>query len=293
MKYVIITPAHNEEAYIRFTLDSVVAQTVKPEQWIIVDDGSTDGTRKIIQDYANRFDWIKLVVNHPKEIKRDGGSRLINAVLRGYHSLEILDYGFIVKLDADLTLPPNYFEEVGNTFDSDPTIGMCGGHCSILKNGVWKTERGASYYLWGLAQSFRKNCYEQIGGMLPVYNADFLVQMTAMHLGWLVKCLPLEIKHLRPTSTLINRGMRFSYKMGGVYYKDGYDFLLVLLRSFFHGLSTKPYGLSSVALLIGFLSAVITKPSKDVAPDLEMYIRTFQYNRIRNAIAGIFGKSIS
>jgi glycosyltransferase involved in cell wall biosynthesis len=292
MKYVIITPAHNEEACIRFALDSVVAQTVKPEQWVIVDDGSTDGTREIIQDYANRFDWIKLVVNHPKEIKRDGGSRLINAVLLGYRSLEILDYEFIVKLDADLIVPPNYFEEVGNTFSSDSRIGMCGGRCSILKNGVWKTERGASYYLWGLAQSFRKNCYEQIGGMLPVYNADFLVQMTAMHLGWLIKVIPLEIKHLRPTSTLINRGLRFSYKMGGVYYKDGYDFLLVFLRSFFYGSSIKPYGLSSVALLIGFLSAVITKPSKDVAPDLEMFIRTFQYNRIRNAIAGIFGKSI-
>lgn len=292
MKYVIITPAHNEEDLIGFTLDTIVAQTVKPDQWIIVDDGSTDRTGEIVQDYANRYEWIKLVVNHPKETKRDGGSKLINAVLLGINSLDVLDYGFFVKLDADLTLPPNYFEEVGKTFESDPTIGMCGGQCSILVDGVWKKESIASYFINGLAQSFRKDCYEEIGGMPPVYNADFLVQMTAMQRGWLVKCLPMEIRHLRPTSTLINRGLRFSYKMGVIYYQDGYDFLLVMLRSFVFGFNTKPFGISALGLQAGYLSAVMKRPPKDVSPELEHFIRKFQYNRIRNAFTGIFRKTI-
>jgi hypothetical protein len=206
--------------------------------------------------------------------------------------LDIRDYGFIVKLDADLTLPPNYFEEVGNTFDSDPKIGMVGGICSVLVNGVWKKEKSASYFLTGPAQSFRKECYVQIDGMPPVYNADFLVQMTAMYLGWLTKSLPLEVKHHRPTSTLINRGLRFSYRIGAVYYKDGYDFLLVIPRAILAGLYTKPYGISALGLLAGYLSAVVTRPTKDVSPGLELFIRRFQYKRIRNTFAKLFGKAI-
>ena len=95
-RYVIVTPAQNEEAFIRFTLDSVVAQTVGPAQWIIVDDGSTDATAEIVKDYAERHEWIKLVMNHPKETERDGGRKLMNAFLLGYHSIGITDYDFIV-----------------------------------------------------------------------------------------------------------------------------------------------------------------------------------------------------
>jgi glycosyltransferase involved in cell wall biosynthesis len=291
-KYVIVTPAQNEEAYIRFTLDSVVAQTIWPIEWIIVDDGSTDATSEIVRDYTKRYEWIKLVVNHPKETQRDGGGKLMNAFLLGYHSLGILDYDFIVKLDADLTLPPNYFEEVGKAFESDPRIGLSGGHCFALTNGVWKKERAASYHLRGAIKAFRKVCYVQIGGMLPGYNADFLDEMTAMHLGWLVKILPLEVKHHRRTSTLINRGLRFSFKMGRVYYKDGYDFLLVLLRAIVYGSYTKPYGISAVGLLMGYVSAVMTRPKKDVSPELELFIRKFQYRRIRSGIARIFTRSL-
>jgi glycosyltransferase involved in cell wall biosynthesis len=281
MNYVIITPAHNEESFIQNTLNSVVAQTIQPEQWVIVDDGSSDGTVNIIQKYVYKNPWIKLIKNTPHDTKRQGGGKVVRAFMLGYKALEVSDFKFIVKLDADLTLPPSYFEEVGKAFKSDPMVGMCGGYLSVFSNGKWIKEKSASYHLRGAIKAYRKSCFEQIGGLRPVDNWDFLDEMTLMYSSWSVKILQLEVKHHRPTSTLINRGLKYSYKMGLIIYKDGYDLFLLALHSVPYGLGTKPYLLSSLALIMGFLSGCITRPQKDVNAEIEKFIRKFQYNRIR------------
>lgn len=281
LNYVVITPACNELNYIQFTLDSVVAQTIQPAKWIIVDDGSTDGTGDVVQGYANKYHWIKPVKKSPDEIKRQGGGKVVKVFWLGYEALDILDFEFIVKLDADLTLPQNYFEEVGAAFESDPRIGMCGGYLSELSNRVWKKDKVASYHLRGAIKAYRKKCFEEIGGIRPVDNWDFLDEMTAVYSGWSVKILPLGVRHHRLTSTSINNGLKFSFKMGQIYYKDGYDLFLLALRSVPYGLGTKPYLLSSAALILGFLSSCLTKPEKDVDAGLEKFIRKFQYNRIK------------
>jgi poly-beta-1,6-N-acetyl-D-glucosamine synthase len=288
LSYVIVTPAHNEESYIRYTLDSVVAQSFLPAQWVIIDDGSTDDTWNIIQSYAEKYPWIQPIKKVPDSNKREGGAKVVKAFWFGYDSLNEADYAFLVKLDADLTLPPNYFEEVGRTFELDSTVGMCGGYCAFFSNGAWKKEQSASYHLRGPIKAYRQQCFEDIGGLKPLQNWDFLDEMKAMSLGWEVKILPLEVHHHRRTSTLINRGLGFSFKKGGVYYKDGYDFLLLLLRSVPFGLITKPYILSSFSLLAGFIMSSIKRPEKDVDADLERFIRRYQYGRIKNAFKNIF-----
>ena len=281
MNYVIITPAHNEENYIKYTLDSVVAQTEKPDQWIIVDDGSTDTTSDIVHIYKQDYPWIKLVKNDSHGVDKQGGGKVVRAFLCGYQTLDVPFFEFIVKLDADLTLPPNYFEEVGKVFDLYPSVGMCGGYLSESFNGNWKKARAAGYHLRGAIKAYRKKCFDQIDGIRPVYNWDFLDEMTAMYFGWQVKILQLEVKHHRKTSTLINRGLKFSSMQGQIYYKDGYDLFLLALRSVPFGLYIKPYLLSSLALILGFLSSCITKPEKDVDAELEEFIRKFQYNRVK------------
>lgn len=284
--YAIITPACNEIAYIRYTLDSVIAQTLPPAQWIIVDDGSTDCTADVVHGYAKKHPWIKLVKNTPHEAKRQGGGKVVRAFMRGYQALDVMDFEFIVKLDADLTLPPNYFEEISRAYELEPAIGMCGGYLSELSNGVWKKDKVASYHLRGAIKAYRKKCFEEIGGIRPVDNWDFLDEMTAIYSGWSVKILPLEVRHHRPTSTLINKGLKFSFKMGQIYYKDGYDLFLLALRCMPYGLGTKPYLLSSAALILGFLASCLAKPEKDVNAGLEKFIRKFQYTRIKKYFQG-------
>ena len=247
-----------------------------------MDDGSSDATASIVTRYADMHPWIKLVKNLPSEVRRQGGGKVVRAFHCGYEAADITDFDFVVKLDADLTLPMSYFEEVAKCFASEPTVGMCGGFLTAQFNGVWKRERSARYHLRGNFKAYRKQCFAEIGGIRPVDNWDLLDEMTAMYLGWSVKILPLEVRHHRPTSTLINRGLRFSFAKGQTYYKDGYDLFLLALRSAPYGLGTKPYVLSSLGLILGYLYSCWTRPEKYVDAGLERFIRKFQYNRIKS-----------
>ena len=135
MDYVIITPAKNEEKYIRYTLDSVVNQTLKPVEWIIVNDGSTDRTAEIVEEYVKKHVWIKLITIRKNE-KRAPGSKVVRAFYSGYTKIK-KDYDVISKLDADLTLPINYFRKVIDSFQDEKKVGLCGGYCKINKKGKW------------------------------------------------------------------------------------------------------------------------------------------------------------
>lgn len=280
-RYVIITPAYNEESYIRFILESVVNQTLLPEQWVIVDDGSTDGTADIIRSYIINFPWIKLVTNPSFGDKPEGGSKIVKAFYLGYRAVDVSDFEFIVKLDADLTLPTRYFEEVSETFSAEPTVGMCGGSLSEYSAGKWKKASSAKYHLRGAIKAYRKKCFDQIGGIPISLIWDGIDEMKAMSLGWKVEILDLEVKHHRKSSTLINRGMNSSYSAGKQCYKHGYDLFLAFCRSASYGLRTKPYFLSTLSFLSGYVYDWWKKSPKSVTPELETFIRKYQYNRIK------------
>lgn len=279
-KYAIITPAKNEENYIENTLHSICTQTIKPTEWIIVNDGSTDRTKEIVENYAQKYPWIRLINNDTYHEKRAGGSKVVRAFYEGYNSIENHDYDFIVKLDADLTLPKNYFEEVSKCFENNLKVGLCGGYCVVEKNGKLVKEKSAGYHLRGPIKSYRKECFEDIGGLKPVLNWDGLDEMTTMFKGWTIKILPLQVFHHRPTSTTINRGLFSSFRSGKEYYCNSYDFFLAILRSITFGKRTMPYMISGIIFLFGFITAFCLREKKHVDKKLEKYIRSFQYNRI-------------
>jgi glycosyltransferase involved in cell wall biosynthesis len=285
-KYVIITPAHNEQSYINYILESVVSQTSLPIQWIIVDDGSTDDTGKIIQKYCEKYPWIKLVENNNKGESRKGGVKVVRAFLLGCENLDISDYDVIVKLDADLTLPPEYFEIIMQTFVKDERIGLCGGQLLINVNGNWVFEKNAEYHLRGAIKAYRKSCLEQIGGIPITLNWDSLDEMKAMYLGWKVKVIPLFVKHHRVTSSTINRGLRYAYSYGKQSYKEGYDFILACARAVFFGMRTNPKIISIFWFIAGFLKGVISGTKREVDPSLASFMRHFQYNRIKMKLFG-------
>src|SRR5690606_3852054 len=156
-------------------------------------------------------------------LKREGGAKVVKAFWRGFQALDVQDFSFVVKLDADLTLPPEYFEKVSECFALNESVGMCGGILVIRAGGLLKKERSAAYHLRGAIKAYRKECFDQIGGIRPVLNWDFIDEMTAMHLGWKVRILPVEVEHHRVSSTLMNKGLVFSFVMGQTYYKNGYD----------------------------------------------------------------------
>ena len=161
-----VIPTYNEEAFISKTLESIVAQTYLPKKIVIVNDNSTDGTQTIIDSYMAKYDWIASVYNS-SENKHLPGSKVILAFQKG---LETLDKHFdiIIKLDADLILPINYFEKIVETFQSNDRIGMVGGFAYIEKNGEWILEYLTEKdHIRGAFKAYRKACFEEIGGLQP------------------------------------------------------------------------------------------------------------------------------
>jgi len=125
LNYYIIIPAHNEADFISLTLDSIVSQTILPKKVVVVNDNSTDDTAKIIENYTNKHLFINTIDNLSGTTHLPG-SKVIQAFYKGYETLDD-NYDFIVKLDADIILPKNYFETLTRHFNSDKTIGMVGG----------------------------------------------------------------------------------------------------------------------------------------------------------------------
>lgn len=284
MKYVIITPAHNEEAYIRSTLDSVVAQTVKPEQWVIVDDGSTDNTADIIQEYVERYPWIKRVTL-PVEGSRERGSRVMRVFYEGFRLVEA-DYNFIVKLDGDLSFASDYFECLQDKFAKDSRLGIAGGGCYIPVGNEWQLERVPVDHVRGPTKVYRKACFEEIGGLPLVNGWDGIDEWRAQMKGWKTRSYnELIVHHLRPTGAADGKWGGY-IKEGEFAFFLGYTWLAILARSIYRGLSERPPLMRGIGIFWGYLhSWIIRKPQFDDA-EVIAFMRRKLMRRIVN-----FGRS--
>jgi glycosyltransferase involved in cell wall biosynthesis len=283
IKYVIITPAKNEEKFIHFILESVCKQTLLPSEWIIVDDSSADNTVAIVEKYSATHNWIKLIKKTNYKEERSGGSKVVRAFKTGFNEITAKDYDFIVKLDSDLELPYDYFEKVLEAFCTDTKIGICGGRIlNIYPDSTSKLEKVASYHIRGAFKAYRKQCFEEIGGLREVYNWDGVDEMLAMYYGWKTKTLDLLVRHLRPTSSLINRGIRSHFKAGKEYYKEGYDFFLASIKASVYSIKKKPRFLSGASFLLGFIFAFLKNESKYFDKEINSFCKSIQYDRVLN-----------
>jgi glycosyltransferase involved in cell wall biosynthesis len=155
MKYYIVIPSHNEEKFIALTLQSLVEQTVLPSKIVVVNDNSTDRTAKIVKGFSEKYAWITLV-NKTSDATHLPGSKVIQAFQKGLETLDD-NYDFLVKADADLIFPTNYFETIISHFKSDERIGMVGGFAYIEKNGDWILENLTDKdHIRGAFKAYRK-----------------------------------------------------------------------------------------------------------------------------------------
>ena len=229
MNYYIIIPAHNEEAFIALTLNSLISQTVLPKKVVVVNDNSTDKTAEIVTAFAKENPFITLV-NKTSEAIHLPGSKVIQAFHKGYETLD-KEYDVIVKLDADLILPNNYFETILTIFEKDPSIGMAGGFAYIEKNGEWILENLTDKnHIRGAFKAYRKACFEQIGNLKPAMGWDTVDELLSKFYGWkVVTDASLIVKHLKPTGANYNKTAR--YKQGEAFYTLGYGFLITCIAS--------------------------------------------------------------
>ncbi len=281
MKYYLIIPAHNEDEFIRLTLESLVSQTVLASKIVVVNDNSTDATAEIVSDFAKEYPFISLV-NKTSEAIHLPGSKVIQAFHKGYETIDA-DYDIIVKLDADLILPLNYFETIINHFQSDDTIGMAGGFAYIEKNGEWILENLTDKdHIRGAFKAYRKACFTDIGGLKPAMGWDTVDELLAKYFQWKVKTdASLIVKHLKPTGANYNKTARF--KQGEAFYSLGYGFWITAVSSAkLAFMKKKP--LLFLDYIQGFWKAKIAKKPLLVSEKQAEFIRNYRLQKMKEKL---------
>ncbi|TDD75852.1 glycosyltransferase family 2 protein [Flavobacterium caseinilyticum] len=281
MNYYIVIPAHNEEAFIALTLDSLISQTVLPKKVVVVNDNSTDKTAEIVTAFAKVNPFITLV-NKTSEAIHLPGSKVIQAFHKGYETLDE-NYDVIVKLDADLILPNNYFETIVNIFEKDPSIGMAGGFAYIEKNGEWILENLTDKdHIRGAFKAYRKACFQQIGNLKPAMGWDTVDELLAKFYGWkVVTDAQLIVKHLKPTGANYNKTAR--YKQGEAFYTLGYGFLITSIASAKLAMMKKKPQLF-LDYIKGFWKAKTAKTPLLVTAEQAKFIRSYRLKKMKEKI---------
>lgn len=285
MKIYIVIPAHNEAAFIHLTLSSIAEQTLLPKKVVVVNDHSTDATETIIDDFVRQYTFFTKVQTHSTD-EHLPGSKVINAFYKGFETLDT-DFDILVKLDADIVLPKNYFETICRHFENDTTIGIAGGLAYIEKNGQWIYETIADKnHVRGPFKAYRKACFEQIGGLQKSLGWDTADVLLARFYNWKVYVDPsLQVKHLKPTGNAYQQEVY--QKHGAVFYKLGYGFWISLISSFkiaFKKKSVKVFW----GYLKGFVTAKKTKTPKMVTSEQAYFIRTYRRTQMLSKLKKFF-----
>jgi glycosyltransferase involved in cell wall biosynthesis len=281
MNYYIIIPAFNEEQFISLTLQSLVEQTVLPSKIVVVNDNSTDTTAEIVLEYIEKYPFISLV-NTTADTIHLPGSKVIQAFQKG---LETLDdyYDFIVKADADLIFPKNYFETISHHFQSDATIGMVGGFAYLEQNGEWILENLTDKdHIRGAFKAYRKETFVQIGGLKPAMGWDTVDELLCKYYDWkVITDASLKVKHLKPTGANYNKTAR--YKQGEAFYSLGYGFVITAIASLKLALRKKK-PLLFLDYLKGFWLAKSAKKPLLVTSEQAKFIRNHRWKKMKEKL---------
>jgi glycosyltransferase involved in cell wall biosynthesis len=281
MKYYIVIPSYNEEALIPLTLQSLISQTVLPSKIVVVNDNSTDKTAEVVLEFAKENPFISLV-NKTSENIHLPGSKVIQAFQKGFETLDD-NYDIIVKLDADLIFPSNYFETVIKHFQSDSKIGMAGGFCYIEKNGEWILENLTDKdHIRGALKAYRKECFQQIGGLKPAMGWDTVDELLCKYYNWkVVTDESLHVKHLKPTGANYNKTAR--YKQGEAFYSLGYGFWITAIASAKLAMMKKKPTLF-LDYIQGFWKAKWAKKPMLVNAEQAKFIRNYRLKKIKEKL---------
>jgi len=281
MKYYAIIPAHNEEAFMALTLQSLAEQTVLPAKIVVVNDNSTDGTAAIVTAFAEKHPWISLV-NKKSDAVHMPGSKVIQAFQAGYETIDE-NYDIIVKLDADLILPPDYFETILNAFKADNKVGMAGGFAYIEKNGEWILENLTDKdHIRGAFKAYRKELFLKMGGLRPAMGWDTVDELLAKFYGWKVVTFEnLKVKHLKPTGANYNKAAR--YKQGEAFYTLGYGFLITSIAGAKLAMRKKK-PLLFIDYINGFLKAKKESRPLLVTNEQAKFIRAYRWKKMKQKL---------
>jgi biofilm PGA synthesis N-glycosyltransferase PgaC len=277
--YVVISPVRNEEEYLYVTISSLVAQTIRPTSWILVNDGSSDNTGRIADEAAQRHEWIQVIHRSDRGF-RQSGVGVVEAFYDGFARVQSRPWHYIVKLDGDVRLPPCYFELLMKEFERDEQLGICSGDVFNEEEGglVLDSPNDPVFHVRGAAKIYRRACWDAIGGIPQVTGFDCVDNVKARMLGWHTRRFSsLEVIHLRKTG-VANGIWRNSFKDGSGANAIGYHPLFLFLKCFKRAIGGSPIG--GLGQLCGFVKAYFGKIPRIQDRQLVQYLRRQQLNRL-------------
>jgi glycosyltransferase involved in cell wall biosynthesis len=277
VKYLIITPVHNEEKHLTTYIESVINQELKPTQFVLVDDNSSDSSSSLIKSYCEKFEWIKYLY-HPSEAKKSQGAKIIHAFNYGLTNSSLEGIDIVSKIDADLKLPPEYFKKVIETFSNNQKIGLAGGYILEKEQGKWKRQKQGNYHIRGALKSYRVECFKDIDGLMPVLGWDGIDIMKSYYNGWSSHVIEIGVKHYRPASSNYDTPL-LNYKRGIANYKLGGNLFLAIIRSIVKSMHP-PYIKSGYNFLLGYLHCYWNNEERLVSDDLAFFINSFHFKRL-------------
>ncbi len=257
--YILVTPAKNEEEVLEKCIESVASQFKLPSVWIIVDDGSDDGTPEIIQKAISRYQWIRSIRLGPS--KRDLGAHYSHVCIEGFKAAidicdrENINYNFIALLDADIVLPTNYYEYLIDKFIQHPSVGILSGSTTCLVNNKVIYPDQSENLPSGAARIWRRKCFEETNGYLPVFAPDSVSNVKAKLKGWSIRrCSEISFVQLRETASA--KGLWNGWaSIGKRNYYLGFPLYFAVLKALKHSL--KPPFYLGMAYLSGYFSFLL------------------------------------
>ncbi len=284
--YVLVTPARNEARFIELTIQSVVAQAVRPLKWIIVSDGSTDGTDAIVERYSAENEWIELL-RLPERKERNFAAKAY-AFKAGKARVDGLTYDVLANLDADITFERDYFSYLLVKLAIDPALGVVGTPYVETTGECFDLRFTSPNHVSGACQVFRRECYEAIGGYLPVKvgTIDCIAVITARMKGWKTRTFTDKVcRHHRKVGTAQSGPMKANFTAGVMDYVMGNHPLWELFRSAYQA-TMKPYLVRGIALGIGYMWSLARGIKRPVSREFMEFHRREQMQRLKEKVTG-------
>ena len=290
-RYCLITPCRDEAGFIRTTLETTCTQSILPALWILVDDGSTDDTPQILEEFARQYDFIR-VIRRCDRGARAVGPGVIEAFYEGLAHVDLSRFDYIVKFDGDLEIPSRYFERIMELMEADSLLGNLSGKLfQRRRDGTLVEERTGDENAVGPVKFYRVECFEDIGGFVREASWDGIDGHICRMKGWIARSIDdpdLRIVHLRPMGSsqqniIVGRVRwgRGKYFMGSAWY---YALASAIYRS-----AERPYILGGLAILWGYFKALLSRQSRYENGEYITYLRKFEREQLlhgkRSALA--------
>ncbi len=278
LEHVVVTPSRNETVFLPKLVESIANQSLIPSRWIIVSHNSEDESRNFLEQISEKFDWIS-VINVNDKNKRKRGAQIANLVNQGLVSSGH-NWDFFSKIDADMVLPSDYFEQILSKFESSEKLGIASGTCYTISRGRKRIEKVTTDHTRGGLKTYRRKCFDEIGGIREIDGWDGIDNIMAQMEGWETQSFSdLEALHQRITGS--HSGIISGcFESGRFAHSMGYLPLFLIARSI-HRMASKPLFIGGISMFMGYSYSVFTNQQRLTEPEVVSFLRKKQKNRLK------------